>query len=144
MSSLVTAALTAFFGVLVFVFGQLAQKFILEPIQEQRKVIGEIAYSLLFHANAMDVSRYEREGMKLLQLEEPTEVAKTLRSLAGKLRASLWTIPFYNLFAKLKVVPKEEEIMSASQSLVGWSNSIHSGNTDVHRKSIAENLRLKE
>lgn len=143
MSSLVTAALTAFFGVLVFVVGQFAQRFFLEPIQEQRKVIGEIAYSLLFHANAMDVSRYERDGIKLLQVEDPIEVIKTLRSLAGKLRASLWTIPFYNLFAKLKIVPKETDILSASQNLVGWSNNIHSGDTDVHRKTIAESLRLK-
>lgn len=87
MSSVVTAALTALFAVIVFVAGQLAQRFILEPIQEQRKIIGEIAFSLLFHANVMDMARRANSG--LIQIEEPIEVAKTLRSLAGRLRATL-------------------------------------------------------
>ncbi len=144
MSSLVTAALTAFFGVLVFVFGQLTQRFMLEPILEQRKIIGQIAYSLLFHANVMDVSRFEREGQKLVQVQEPLDAVRTLRDLAGKLRATLWTIPCYGLLANLRVVPKRKAIMAASSGLVGWSNSIHSGDTHVHRRAIAENLRLPD
>jgi hypothetical protein len=97
MSSVVTAALTALFAVIVFVAGQLAQRFILEPIQEQRKIIGEIAFSLLFHANVSDMAELSNAG--LVQLEEPKEVVKTLRSLAGRLRSTLYTIPFYDTFA---------------------------------------------
>ena len=142
MSSIVTAALTALFAVIVFVAGQLAQRFLLEPIQEQRKIIGEIAFSLLFHANVMDMARRANSG--LMQLEEPTETAKTLRSLAGRLRATLYTIPFYNAFARLGFVPNSEAVESASQSLVGWSNSIHHGDPEVHRKAIVESLKIVE
>jgi hypothetical protein len=142
MSSLVTAALTALFAVLVFVAGQFLQRFLLEPIQEQRKIIGEIAFSLLFYANVMDMSARENKG--LVRLEEPVEIVKTLRGLASRLRATLWTIPCYKLFAKLGIVPDEDSVMAASQSLAGWSNSIHHGDPSVHRKVIAEKLRLKE
>jgi hypothetical protein len=141
MTSIVTAALTALFAVIVFVAGQLAQRFILEPIQEQRKIIGEIAFSLLFHANVMDMARRANSG--LLQLEEPTETAKTLRSLAGRLRATLYTIPFYSTFTRLGTIPSADAVKSASQSLVGWSNSIHSGDPDVHKRAIVESLKLE-
>jgi hypothetical protein len=142
MSSLVTAALAAFFAVLVFVAGQFLQRFFLEPIQEQRQVIGEIAFSLLFHANAMDMSVRENQGLVLI--EEPVEIVKTLRGLASRLRATLSTIPCYKLFAKLGIVLDEDSVMAASQSLVGWSNSIHHGDPSVHRKVVAEKLRLRE
>ena len=141
MSSLVTAALTAFFGVIVFVSGQLLQRFVFEPILEQRKIIGEIAYSLLYHANVMDVSRVEP---KLVQVEEPLAAVRYLRSLGGRLRATLWAIPFYGLLSALGVVPKRKAIMTASSGLVGWSNSIHSGATHIHRKNIAQSLRLPD
>jgi hypothetical protein len=144
MSSLVTAALTALFGILVFVVGQFAQRFFLEPIQEQRRVIGEIAYALVFYANVSDVSENRRLGRPLLELEDPTVVAKSLRRLASQLRSSLYTVPFYELFSRLKAVPNKEAVLKASQGLVGWSNSIHSGDPYVHRKSVAEQLKLPE
>ncbi|HEX8638403.1 MAG TPA: hypothetical protein VF692_10095 [Pyrinomonadaceae bacterium] len=138
--AIVTASLSALFAVCVFVIGQFVQRFILEPIQEQRKIIGEIAFSLLFHANVSDMSMRANKG--LVQLEEPNETVKTLRSLAGRLRATLHTIPFYNFFSRLKFVPSEDDIKSASQSMVGWSNSIYSGDTDIHKKSITEHLKI--
>lgn len=140
MSSVVTAALTALFAVIVFVAGQLAQRFILEPIQEQRKIIGEIAFSLLFHANVSDMAELANAG--LVQLEEPKEVVKTLRSLAGRLRSTLYTIPFYDTFARLGFVLSKDAVKSASRSLVGWSNSIHSGDPDVHKKAIIKSLEI--
>lgn len=142
MSSLVTASLTALFAVLVFVAGQFLQRFFLEPIQEQRKIIGEIAFSLLFHANVMDMSARENKG--LVRLEEPVEIVRSLRGLASRLRATLWTIPCYKLFSKLGIVPDEESVMVSTQSLVGWSNSIHHGDPSEHRKIVAEKLGLKE
>src|SRR5258707_6752233 len=117
MTTIVTAALTAFFAVLVFVVGQLLQRFFLEPIQEQRKTIGEIAFCLLFYANVMDMGA--RENQRLVKIEEPIESVKTLRGLASRLRATLWTVPFYKSFARLRIVPDEKSIMSASTGLVG-------------------------
>ena len=46
--SVVTASFTAFFGAVVLVLGQLIQRFLLDPIQTQRKTVGEIAFNLTF------------------------------------------------------------------------------------------------
>ncbi|MBC7809857.1 MAG: hypothetical protein H7175_01850 [Burkholderiales bacterium] len=131
MNSLETAALTAFFGVLVFVLGQFVQKFILEPIQEQRKVIAEIAFVLVFLRNVSKGS--------ISTEEELHEANATIRRLAAQLRATLWTIPLYGVFARLRIVPERKAIFEASKALIGWSNSIYSGGI-----SIAENIKMVE
>jgi len=40
-NSILTAAFTAMFGALVLVIGQVVQRFLLEPMQEQQKTLGE-------------------------------------------------------------------------------------------------------
>lgn len=140
MTTVATAALAALFGVIVFVAGQLLQRFFLEPVQEQRKIIGEIAFCLVFHANVMEMSARKDQG--LVRVEEPVETVKTLRGLASKLRATLWTIPMYQLLARLKIVPKATTIMTAAKGLVGWSNSIHHGDPTIHRRLVADALKL--
>ncbi|HYS83735.1 MAG TPA: hypothetical protein VEN78_01865 [Bradyrhizobium sp.] len=47
---LLTSVFTILGGVLVFVIGQLLSKFLIEPIHELRKVIGEVRFNLAFHA----------------------------------------------------------------------------------------------
>jgi hypothetical protein len=44
--------LTILGGITIFVGGQILIKFIIEPFYEQSKLIGEIANSLIYYANA--------------------------------------------------------------------------------------------
>jgi hypothetical protein len=82
-AALMTAAFTAFFGVIVYAGGQAAQRFVLEPVQEQRKVIGEIAFALLMHGNVNDVAAIRAQGHPVLELTDPLEVARTIRHWRG-------------------------------------------------------------
>jgi hypothetical protein len=135
MNEALTAALTVFAGFVVFVSGQIVQRFLLEPIQEQRRVIGEIAYVLLYHDN---VGRFTTEDYR-------GEVGYTLRSLAGELRRTRSTIPLYRLLEKTTWVVKTDNVMTAATGLVGWSNSViggDEGSAAVHKDSIAENLKI--
>src|SRR5258707_9934406 len=111
--SLIIAAFTSLFGVLVFVIGQLIQKIVIEPIQEQHKTIGEIAYSLTFLGNVVAGSK------------NAIEAEITLRTQAAELRASLVTIPKYDWLARAHSIPHRKDIMEASQGLIGWSNAIN-------------------
>lgn len=49
---LFTAAFTILGGVFVFSLSQLILKFLIEPIHEQRKAIGEILFGLVYYANS--------------------------------------------------------------------------------------------
>jgi hypothetical protein len=147
--AITTAALTVFAGFVVFVAGQSVQRFVLEPVQEQRKVIGEIAYALLFYANVYrieEIEEYEKLGeQRVVELEE---ARKSLRGLAGRLQTSLWTVPAYDALARMGWVRKKEEVLTASRELVGWSNNLYSDRTsaqrDRRRTIIAEVLGITQ
>ena len=56
MSELLTAAITVVLGFVVLVLGQIAQRFFIEPIQEQKRAIGEVGYTDFYYANVDGMS----------------------------------------------------------------------------------------
>ena len=137
------ALATALIAVVVFVAGQILQRFVLEPIQEQRRLIGEIAHALLFYANrdpvGVELGSYAAEDLYV--------ASRHLRDLAGRLRSSIFYIPLYDTVARLvDSVPVKEDVLEAATQLVGWSNSVlskRSGPDNLRRrKTIAEKLGI--
>jgi hypothetical protein len=137
-------ALTALFGIGVFVAGQLLQRIVVEPLQELRKTIGKIAHALTFYANFMHYqpSPFEGGGGVGKPPEQMEEASLEIRRLASDLRAISLVIPAYRVFALLRCVPSQDKIDVASSNLIGWSNSLGRP-SDEHRQKIAEALKLK-
>ena len=131
-------------GAAVFVVGQIIQRFVLEPIQEQRRVIAEIAVAHVFLANVGPVTSPVPAGYLLVGGDEPIPAARLLRSLAARLRASLWTIPFYGLLTTLRVVHSRTTILEASSALIGWSNGILGGDAFAARSKVTTLLSLPQ
>ena len=142
VASILTAALTALFGVVVFAAGQWVQRFLIEPIQDQRKTIGEIAFNLTYLANMANVALVSEHQLPVNYVMPPEQASALLRRLAGQLRASLNTIPWYGLFARLGWLPSRASIIQASTGMIGWSNSLYQGDTIAPRKAVAEALQL--
>ena len=130
-----TSLATAAAGTLVFVFGQALQRFVLEPIQEQARVIGRVAFALLAYAELSP----ERDRPEKLE-----ESSAALRDLAGHLRASLRVIPCYRLFATLRLVQSRARVVDATQELLCWSQAVFGGRslTLSHRRRLAEQLQI--
>ena len=135
VTEVLTAAITVVLGLVVLVLGQIAQRFFIEPIQEQKRVIGEIAYAVFYYANVGSMSPPDvRE-----------EAQRTLRKLSGQLQATLWAVPYYGLFESRGWVEKRENVIAASAGLVGWSNSVvmkDSPHASRHRSAIIKALSL--
>ena len=132
---MLTAAITVVLGFVIFVLGQIAQRFFLEPIQEQKRVIGEITHAVVQYANVSDKSPPE------IRLEAHQE----LRDLAARLNATLRTIPLYRYFEARGWVEKKENVNAARSGLVGWSNSVvmeKPPNLETHRSAIIKALGL--
>jgi hypothetical protein len=138
------AVVTVVGALIVFVLTQSFLKLVLEPIQEQKKLIGDVAHALLFYANVYHPDSFGPPDER--RREELDEARKTLRGLAGRLQASLWTVPFYDSLARLGRVPRKEDVLAASTQLVGWSNSLYgrSGEEgrDKRKKIIADSLGI--
>ncbi len=137
---IIQAATTAFFAVGVFVVGQFIVKFVIEPIHEQSKVIGEIAYALIFHAR---VYANPGQGTK----EEMDQTAEALRKLASHLVEKTIAVPWYQLWATLKLRPSEQNVSVASKGLIYFSNSVRDPNTNHDfiistKKNIVKALRI--
>jgi hypothetical protein len=142
---------TALLAVVVFVLTQSFLKLVLEPVQDQRELVGEVAPALLFYANVVAEFDVPEDiaggrGMKIgMEREEVEETRKALRGLAGRLRASLWTIPFYDTLARMGWVRSKQDVIEASTQLVGWSNSLSRDDyRDKRLKIIADRLGITE
>jgi len=140
------ALATALLAVLAFVVGQAILRFVVEPIQDQRRVIGEIAYALLFYANVYHLDQFNRpDEQRRAELEE---ARAALRGLAGRLQASLWTVPVYDAWALIGWVRKKGDVLTATRELTGWSNSLYGGKTsemrDKRRRIIADALGISQ
>jgi hypothetical protein len=142
MADSVTAALTAVFGVAVFVAGQTVQRFVLEPVQEQRKILGEIAHAVLMYGNVDHVADIRARNLPVSWSVEPEQVVRDVRGLAARLQATLYLIPAYQFLAFLHIVPPKRQILEAIKGLTGWSNSIYSGGATLARDGVVRALKI--
>ncbi len=88
-----TASVTVAGGVIIFVMGQLLGKFIIDPLHELKKVLGEIRFALLFHAPAIMTPVGDRAG--------EDEAAKILRRLSSELHSKVSAVPFYDRWSRM-------------------------------------------
>ncbi len=118
-------------GVSVFVFGQIIVKFLVEPVLRQRRVIGRIAFSLVYYA--CDFGNPGIGTRKRLD-----EASVELRRLASDLRAETQGIPFYGFWSQMRLVRGESAVLSGVGDLIQLSNSVHAGdgatNLETRRK----------
>lgn len=133
-----TAAATIVGGLVVFVLGQLGSRFFLDPWYEQRRVVGAIAQTLLYHLHFVaDSSDSPAPDIQVAKQQ--------MRFLSSELVARTWAIPGYPLLATLRLAPSSARIKTASAGLVGLSNTLH--RSDWVRKSklagqVAVSLRI--
>jgi hypothetical protein len=136
-----TSSITVLSGILVYVVGRIIEKFFIEPIHEQFRLIGEIADSLIFYANV-----YSNPGSQLIATEKRDEASNVLRQQAGQLMARTYLIRWYKFWQFLRIVKKREDILEAHSNLIALSNSVHRGEpreNNSMRKEIEKRLGIK-
>ncbi len=144
------AGITAFGAFVVYVFGQIFTKFIIEPIHEQKRIIGEIADALIFYANkyfmlsefyeidpigAVVVSSEEikfrrRQAEKKKELN--IQIVDRIRGLGTQLISRTYLIPMYSLLARFSIVKPMNKIVIAQTALIGLSNTV--GTPDIENR----------
>ena len=95
-----TSASTILGGVIVFVSGQLLSKFLIEPIQELRKAIGEVRFNLAYYNNIIHapISRDKERSDKAYDA-----IMRNSCDLLTKADA----IPFYKFLPRRFVLPNQ-------------------------------------
>jgi hypothetical protein len=140
-------------GVTILVLGRLVQTFMLDPLNEQRKVIGEIDYNLTYLAQWYG-NPWSPEKAK----ELPEHAMEAIRQASDRLRhcgSLLWSttnaIAGYDWLERSGCVLPRAAINEAGSMLIGLSNAFflspesaaHQRNSDVASK-IRQALRLDQ
>lgn len=112
-------------GVSVFVLGQMVLKWIIEPVQELRKLKGEI----LFHLSN-DYATIQNANT--VKKEVALGAGKDLERLGASLLAAEYLIPMYKHTKRFFNLPESESIRLAAKRLRLMSNSMFSDADDVH------------
>lgn len=111
-----TSALTILGGLIIFLFSQIVSKFFIDPIHEQKKIIGEIADKLIFYANVY--------ANTTLTHPDKEKAHGEFRKLATALQSKTQVIPWYDFLAGIGMVKHKENINSATKELIRISNQI--------------------
>jgi len=112
-----TVFLTVFSGVITFVLGQLVIKLLVDPVQDFRKAVADIALALIEYANV-----YANPGVAGGEIEK--KVSEEFRRLSSRLNAQMYLIPCYPITAKIFGLPSRKKVVDAASSLIGLSNGV--------------------
>jgi len=120
MSDIEKIILGALGGIGVYVVGQLLSKFLIEPLHELRKVVGEVRFNLAFHAPTINTPIGRNK-------ENSAAAREALLKSSCDLIAKLYAIPFYDFTRAFAfgALPDRKAIESAAVQLRGLSTYVH-------------------
>jgi hypothetical protein len=130
LDALVTAGWTTMFGFIAFVLGQFALKLVVEPIQEQRRLVGEVAHAVIYYRNVGP------DSLPGPNPERGAEARRVYRDLAARLRMNLQVVPRHPFISRLPFVLPRDRVYRASSALIGLANIVQKGHAadDVMRR----------
>lgn len=126
-----TSSLTVAGGAITLVVGQIIQKFLLEPVHEQAKAIGETLFCLTYYASWYANPGHGRD-------DDLTQASNAIRESASQLKATTNAVVCYRLFAAMGLAPRKENAERAVGNLISISNSVHSGDGRDNRKDASD------
>ena len=139
-------------GVIIYVAGQIIVKIVIDPVQELKRVIADIAFKLIHYshvyriASSGDEEASGEEAQKSIDPEKLEQAADEYRKLASMLNAGYRLVPFYTIAKLLFFLPKEADIIDARNELIEMSEEIFAAPKSFviseRRKSIEKKLKV--
>ncbi len=129
-------------GLIILLAGQVLIRYVLDPLYEMHKTRREIGDILLRLADTYTAPRDIRIKSDLLM-----EVYRETRLAAAQIKTRSYAIPFYRLFALLRLVPTRSVVNEVALKLLLINFNISNENRDPQantaaRDEIAALLRL--
>ena len=145
MLDVLVVSVTISGGVLAFVMGQIAVRFFIDPIHDQKVLIGRIAEALSFYADVVveprPLSDAVPEERRQDHLEKSERALNHFRELASQLLPTVHAVPWYGLWSKIPgLVPDRGSVRVAYDEMIGISNS-WGGGPGSNEKAV---LRIRE
>ena len=139
-------------GVIIYVAGQIIVKIIIDPVQELKRVIADIAFKLIYYSHvyriapSADGSASGEDAQRNIAPEKLEQAADEYRKLASMLNAGYRLVPFYAVAKLLFFLPKEADLIEARNELLEMSEEIFAAPKSFviseRRKSIEKMLKI--
>ena len=139
-------------GVIIYVAGQIIVKIVIDPVQELKRVIADIAFKLIHYSHVYRISpsgdeeASGEEAQKSIDPEKLEQAADEYRKLASMLNAGYRLVPFYTIAKLLFFLPKEADIIDARNELIEMSEEIFAAPKSFviseRRKIIEKKLKV--
>jgi hypothetical protein len=139
-------------GVIIYVAGEIIVKIVIDPVQELKRVISDIAFKLIHYSHVYKIAPSGEEGAfgagekRSVDPEKLEQAADEYRKLASMLNAGYRLVPFYAIAKLLFFLPKEADIIEARNELLGMSEEIFAAPKSFviseRRKSIEKTLKI--
>jgi hypothetical protein len=137
-------------GVIIYVLGEIIVKIVIDPVQELKRVIADIAFKLIHYSHVFKLSTAadtsEEASEKTIDREKLEQAADEYRKLASMLNAGLRLVPFYPLIRVLFFLPGEADIIDARNELIEMSEEIFAAPKSFviaeRRKRIEKKLKV--
>jgi len=130
----ITSGLTVVVGALVFAL----QRFLLEPLHEQRKVIGRIAFALHFEGPQLNTVLRTKDTHEST-IKRSHDASIRFRELGAALAETSQAIRCYRLWSLLRLAPKLKDIHIAIGLLTRLSNSLITNDASFLRELVNQN-----
>jgi len=139
-------------GVIIYVAGQIIVKLVIDPVQELKRVIADIAFKLIYYSHVYRIAPSGEEDasgeeeQRRVDPEKLEQAADEYRKLASMLNAGYRLVPFYAIAKLLFFLPKQADIIEARNELLEMSEEIFAAPKSFviseRRKSIEKRLKV--
>lgn len=137
-------------GVIIYVLGEIIVKIVIDPVQELKRVIADVAFKLIHYSHVFKLSSADDSDTAAMEAEIAPEkleqAADEYRKLASMLNAGLRLVPFYPLARVVFLLPKEVDIIDARNELIEMSEEIFAAPKSFviaeRRKRIEKKLKV--
>ena len=137
-------------GIIIYVVGEIIVKIVIDPVQDLKRVIADIAFKLIHYSHVFKLSVSDESatgtGEKKIDQEKLELAADEYRKLASMLNTGYRLVPFYSLARIIFFLPKEVEILNARNALLEMSEEIFAAPKSFviseKRKSIERLLKV--
>ncbi len=139
-------------GIIIYVAGQIIVKIVIDPVQELKRVIADIAFKLIYYSHVYRIAPSGEEGapgesaQRSVDPDKLEQAADEYRKLASMLNAGYRLVPFYAIARLLFFLPREADIIEARNALLEMSEEIFAAPKSFviseRRKHIEKRLRV--
>ena len=117
-------------GIIIYVLGEIIVKIVIDPVQELKRVIADIAFKLIHYSHVYKLSASDKSVAateeKKIDQEKLENAAEEYRKLASMLNAGYHLVPYYSITRFVFRLPREADVLGARNSLLEISEEIFS------------------